>query len=153
MLVPMRDIKWCIPLIQLVNLKACMNKKIFINLNLLFYRFWLSWIGSKICEDLLFCYNLWQNNQGQGSQICRHVVSYWRNYGTPHWVLHHQWSGDCLLWNQDHPQNNNKEEIECLWSNFQLCMFNTIFYLLNTNLAPFFSIWAAHKNLPSQVLV
>ena len=51
-------------------------------------------VESEICEDLLLCNNLWQNHQGQGSQVCGHVVSYWRNYGSTHWVLHHQWSGD-----------------------------------------------------------
>ena len=42
------------------------------------------------------------NHQGQSSQVCRHVVSYWRNHGTPHWVLHYQCCGDCIFWNEDY---------------------------------------------------
>ena len=85
-----------------------------------FIRFWLS-IEPEICEDLLSCNNLWQNNKGQGSQVCGHVVCYRRNYGTTHWVLNYQWSGNCLLWNQNHPQNtwkaSNKAKIISNWPN------------------------------------
>ena len=73
---------------------------IFIMLNNSFFtRLWF-WTQTEICEDLLLCYNIWQNYQGQSSKVCGHALSYWRNHGTSHWVLHYQWSGDCLLWRQ-----------------------------------------------------
>ena len=51
----------------------------------------------EICEDLLWHPNIWQNNQGQSSKVCGHVVSNWWHHGTSHWILHHQWSGDHIF--------------------------------------------------------
>ena len=51
----------------------------------------------KVRQDLFWHPNIWQNHQGPGSKVCWPVVGFWRNHGTPHWVLHHQWSGDSLL--------------------------------------------------------
>ena len=51
----------------------------------------------KICEDLFWYSNIWQNHQRQSSKVCQYVVSNWWHYGTPHWVFHHKCSGDCLL--------------------------------------------------------
>ena len=80
----------------------------FKKINLIYLlRIWF-WVEIEICKDSLLCYNIWQNHQGQGSQVCGHVVSYWRNNGTPHWVFNYQWSGDCLFCNQDHPQSTQR---------------------------------------------
>ena len=84
------------------------------------YSYWTRllrfWIPTEICEDLLLCHNIWQNHQGQVSQVCGHVVSYRRNHGASHWFFDHQWCGDCLFWNQNHLTNTEgktwKEEIK-----------------------------------------
>ena len=57
---------------------------------------------AEICEDLFWHPHIWQNHKGQSSKICGHVVSNWRYHGTPHWILHHQWSRDYLLCCQNH---------------------------------------------------
>ena len=116
------SLKKCIRLIQKGNLKVQRWKVLMIfRINtILLSRIWF-WFEPQICKDLLLCNNLWQNHQGQGSKVCGHVVSYWRHNGTPNWVLHHQWNGDCLLWNQDHPQNaqgwTKTNEAHCLKEN------------------------------------
>ena len=69
----------------------------------LFCEAWL-----EICKNLFWCYNIWQNYKGQSCKVCWHVVSYWRDYGTPHRVLNYQWCGDCLLCCQDHPPNSKE---------------------------------------------
>ena len=61
------------------------------------------WMGEQveICEDLFWHSNVWQNFERQFCQVCRHVVSYWRNNGTIDWILHYKCSGNNLLCCQD----------------------------------------------------
>ena len=101
-----RSSKKCMLLI-ILHENSQVRKKRFKFLMQIFLSIWF-WIEVKICEDLLLFNKLWQNYQGQGSQVCGHVVSNWRNHGTPHWVLHHQWSRDYVLCNQNNPQNNQR---------------------------------------------
>ena len=101
-----RSSKKCMLLI-ILHKNSQVRKKRFKFLMQIFLSIWF-WIEVKICEDLLLFNKLWQNHQGQGSQVCGHVVSNWRNHGTPHWVLHHQWSRDYVLCNQNNPQNNQR---------------------------------------------
>ena len=56
---------------------------------------------ATLCEDLFRHSNLWQNHQGQQDEAERHGRHCRRDHGAPHWLLHHQRSGDTLLCCQD----------------------------------------------------
>ena len=74
-------------------------------------RSWIE-IGVGICKNLFWRDLIWQNHQRQIRLSNGQTVCHWRHHGSPHWLLHHQWSGDCLLWSQDHSQSYIEQEEE-----------------------------------------
>ena len=96
-------------------IKGILNSNIYISYHFLFtfHRLWME-EQIEICKDLLWHSNIWHNHEGQSSKVCGHVVSNWRNHGTPHWVLHHQWSGDSLFYRENNNECFCKNESQCL---------------------------------------
>ena len=110
-----------------------LTKVIFANfLSSLFSFFYRISIGFKpeICPNLFWHNFIYEDNKIQVNNIWRQVVSHRRNYGTSHWVLHHQWSGDYVFWNQDHPQNTQKQHEEIILTLPQNIFINSACFFL-----------------------
>ena len=84
---------------------AKQHKTIFFKYHI--FRIWME-KQVEICKDLLWHTNIWQNHQGQSCKVCRYAVSNWWHHGTTHWFLHHQWSGNSILYCK-----NNFSEMIC----------------------------------------
>ena len=80
------------------------NIKVFCSLIIFFYNLYLRvWvcIQASLCKNKIWRSQIWEDHQRQSSQVCWSIVCYWRNNGTSHWILYHQWSGDFILCIQD----------------------------------------------------
>ena len=68
---------------------------------LLLFRIWGTKAKSQIHQNTIQCSCFWQSYRRPSSQVCWSIVCYWRNNGTSHWILYHQWSRDCILCTQN----------------------------------------------------
>ena len=62
-----------------------------------FFRKWTTPLNSANSANPIQYINVWRHWKGQKDQDGGPAESHWRHHGTPHWLLHHQWSWDHLL--------------------------------------------------------
>ena len=75
-----------------------------------YFRLWME-KQIEICQNLLWYPNIWHYHHGQSSKNGWYFLSNWRHYGTSHWILYYQCSGDHLLFYKNFDYCSISQEI------------------------------------------